>query len=436
MFTFRRLTMFAFLVLGPCSVVTADDWNQWLGPNRDGTWNETGTIDAFPESGPKVLWRAAVAGGYAGPAVAGGRVYVADYVLREGDATPNPGRKNELIGDERLTCFDAVTGEQVWQHAYECRYHLSYPGGPRVTPVVDGDRVYALGAEGNLICLNTADGKVVWQRDLKADFGLESAPYWGFAAHPLVDGDTLYSIVGGEGSVVVAFDKMTGQEKWRALSARSQGYCPPTMIEAGGTKQLLIWHPEALNSLNPETGEVYWSFELAPAYDMSIIAPIRHGDYLYTTGLDGTSLLLKLDPETPAATEVWRGHGPHPDHNPPIIVDGYIYGVDNSGQLRCFELESGDRVWEDLATCTNGRPASSTTGFIVRNGDKYFIATEQGELIIARMSPEGFQELDRGKMLEPTSRTGNRQVVWSHPAFAGKCVFARNDKELVCISLE
>ncbi len=413
----------------------ADDWTQWLGLARNGVWNETGTLEKFPASGAKFVWKAEIAGGYAGPAVADGRVFVMDYVRTEGDDTPDPGKKSELKGTERITCLDATDGKQIWQQAWQRDYRFSYPAGPRATPTVDGDRVYALGAEGDLLCLESATGKIVWQRQLKEDYGLKEAPHWGFAAHPLVDDTTLYCIVGGKGSVIVAFDKMTGKEKWKGLDARSQGYCPPTMIEAGGTRQLIVWHPEALNSLNPENGEVYWSFKMAPAYDMSIIAPVHYGDYLYATALQGTSILLKLDPAAPKATEVWRERGPHPDHNPPLIVDDHIYGVDEQGQLRCFNLQSGEMVWESRATCTEGRPANSTTGFIVRNNDKYFIMTEQGELIVARMSPRGYEELDRAKILEPTSRTGNRKVVWSHPAFANKCVFARNDKEIVCVSL-
>ncbi len=429
-------TFFVLSVLGLLSnSAVADDWNQWRGLKRDGNWAETGTLTKFPASGPKVLWRAPVANGYAGPAVAQGKVFVADYIRKDGDDTPNPGTKSELSGSERIQCFDSKTGKQLWEHKYECKYKLSYPNGPRATPTVDGDHVYCLGAEGNLVCLKTSDGTQVWSHDLKKVYNMELAPHWGFAAHPLVDGDTLYCVVGGTKSVAVAFDKLTGEEKWRALDAKSPGYCPPIMIEAGGTKQLIIWHPESLNSLNPATGEAYWSFAMKPAYEMSIIAPIKHGEYLYATALQGTSILLKLDTEKPAAEEVWRGKGPHPDHNPPVIVDGHIFGVDEKGQLRCFNLESGERVWEDLATTHGGRPANSTTGFVVKNNDHYYIMCETGELIIAEMSAAGYKELDRAKILDETSVTGSRDVVWSHPAFANQCVFARNDKEIVCISL-
>ncbi|MEZ6097113.1 MAG: PQQ-binding-like beta-propeller repeat protein [Pirellulaceae bacterium] len=422
--------------LAALNVASAQDWPQWQGEDRDGVWHETGTLTAFPKDGPNILWRVPIANGYSGPAVSNGCVFVLDFVRTDGDPTPNPGKKSELTGSERVHCLDAKSGDTLWSVTYDCQYKFSYPNGPRATPTVDSEHVYTLGAEGMLHCLRCEDGEVVWKKDLKQDYQLELAPHWGFAAHPLVDGDQLYCIVGTEDNVVVAFEKNTGEELWSALSARSQGYCPPTMIEAGGTKQLLVWHPESLNSLNPETGEVYWSFEMQPAYDMSIVAPIKYGDYLYTTALQGTSLLLKLDENEPKATEVWRGHGTHPDHNPPLIVDGHIYGVDEAGQFRCVNLETGDRVWESMETATNGRPNNSTTGFIVKCEDHYYIMTEQGELLIAKLSPEKFDLLDRAKILEPTTQTSNRRVVWSHPAFAQKCMFARNDKEIVCVSLE
>ena len=118
-----------------------------------------------------------------------------------------------------------------------------------------------------------------------------------------------------------------------------------------------------------------------------------------------------------------------------MVFEDHIYGVDVKGRLRCIELVSGERVWESLATTTNGRPAASTTGFLVRNGDHWYITTEQGELIIAKMSPAGYEEVGRTKLLEPTAENWGRKIVWSHPAFASKCVFARNDKEIVCYSL-
>src|SRR5712692_9184202 len=166
--------------------VRADDWPQWLGPKRDGIWRETGILDKFPEGGPKVKWRAQIAAGYAGPAVANGRVYVMDRVLAKGAKIPDepiPSRpKTPIPGTERVLCLSEKDGTLLWLHEYDCPYKVSYPLGPRTTPRVADGKVYALGAEGNLFCLDAEKGKVVWERDLKKAYKIE-APLWGFAAH-------------------------------------------------------------------------------------------------------------------------------------------------------------------------------------------------------------------------------------------------------------
>ncbi len=436
----RRLRFFVSILIGTFALgvpnqLFAQDWNQWQGPLRNGRWETSGTIDKFAAEGPKFVWRQKVANGYSGPSVAGGKVVVMDFVRTEGDPTPNPGTKSALEGTERVQCLDATSGKVLWRHEYKCSYLISYPNGPRATPVIDADRVYTLGAEGNLKCLDLANGKVVWEKDLKAEYNLESAPHWGFAAHPLVDGNTLYCVVGGEGSVAVAFDKLSGKELWRSLSAPVQGYCPPTIVEAHGIRTLIIWHSHAINGLNPNTGEVYWSFDLVPAYEMPIIAPIQTGNQVLATALQGTSLLIELGKDAKSPKEIWRGGGIHSDHNPPLIVDGHIYGVSERGPLKCCDLKSGKEVWESMVTANNGRPVNSGTGFIVQGDGKFFMFIETGELIIAKLSPEGCEELDRAKILEPTSRTGSRKVVWSHPAFAGTRMYVRNDEEIVCVEL-
>jgi outer membrane protein assembly factor BamB len=413
-----------------------DDWPQWLGPQRDGVWRETGILDKFPEGGPPVKWRAKVRGGYAGPAVAGGRVFVTDYVT-SGDQTPNPTGRNRLDGTERVLCFGAADGKLLWKHEYDCPYHLSYPAGPRATPAVDGGKVYTLGAEGNLFCLDAARGTVLWSRALKKDYQV-ATPMWGFAGQPLVDGKKLICLVGGAGSVVVAFDKDTGKELWRSLAAREPGYGAPTLIEAGGKRQLVVWHAEAINGLDPETGKVYWSVPLEPNYGMAIAMPRKQGDYLFAGGIMGKAVLLKLAADRPAAEEVWRGTGTtalYCVNSTPFLEGDYLYGVDQPGQLRCVKLANGERVWETFAPTTGNRTANAATAFLVKNGDRFFLANEKGDLIIARLSPKGYEEVSRAHLLEPTGTAFGRPVVWSHPAFAGRCVFARNDKELVCVSL-
>ena len=207
----------SWVVIGVAALAAqADDWPRWLGPQGDSQWRETGIMRQFPASGLQVKWRAAIAGGYAGPAVAGQRVFVTDYVT-SGDQTPNPDKRNELQGTERVLCLDAASGQLLWKHEYECPYNISYPAGPRCTPTVDGDRVYTVGAEGDLRCLDVASGKLLWSQNYKSDFQAQT-PIWGFAGHPLVDGNRLICIVGGPDSLVVAFDKLTGQVLWKALA--------------------------------------------------------------------------------------------------------------------------------------------------------------------------------------------------------------------------
>lgn len=417
-----------------------DDWPQWLGPNRDSSWNETGIIRDFPEGGPPVLWRAPVAGGYSGPAVANGKVVLLDYVLETGDPSPNPGLRNELTGTERVLCIDAESGQELWKHEYKCDYRISYPAGPRCTPTIDGDLVYCLGAMGRLTCLSMENGEVVWERDLPKDYRVEEIPIWGYAAHPLVYGDYLFCVVGGLGSdgkpsTAVCFDKRTGEEIWHSVAAKEPGYCPPTMIEHGGHEQLLIWDPEKLNSLDPETGEIYWSIPCVPQYGMSIVAPVKYQDRVLIAGIGSASLLVQLDDEKPAATTIWSEKGFHPVHSPFLIVDGHILGVDRDGTLRSLDLETAERVWGTTEPTTGTRARNSGTGFIVKNGDYYFIAGQTGELTLAKMTPSEYTKIASAKLLEPTNPEMGGKVLWSHPAFAGGKMYWRNDQELICVDL-
>ena len=429
------LPLIVLALLGAQPIADADDWPQWLGPERDSVWREDGILDRLPESGLKAKWHADVSLGYAGPAVCDGRVYLPDYMKTSGELTNNPGRRDKLEGRERVLCFDASTGNLLWKHEYEQAYNLSFPGGPRCTPAVAGGKVYALGTEGRLVCLNAADGKPVWEVDFKAAYGAPT-PQWGFAGHPLVEGNTLYCLVGGEGSVAVAFDKNTGKELWRALDAKDQGYCPPTMIQHAGAKQLVIWHSESINGLEPSTGKLLWSVPLKPDFGMSIAAPRQLGSQIFASGVRKTGALIALTDG--GADIVWRGapdNAVYSANATPFLEADVIYGCDGSGTLICAKIGDGTRLWETAQPTSGERGKRYATVFLVKHKDRFFLFNESGELILAKLSPEKYEELGRIKVLEPTNTAMGRNVVWSHPAFAQKCVFARNDKELVCISL-
>ena len=423
----------------------AADWPEWRGAGRRGVWTDPGIVETFPDGGLSATWRVPIHGGYAGPAVAGGRVFVTDGVR----ADP---RSTEVV--ERVLALDETTGEILWTHDWETNYaglQLAYAIGPRATPTVDGDRVYALGAMGNLLALDVAGGRVLWERDYVRDFDA-AIPSWGISGAPLVDGDRLICLVGGEPDAkVIAFDKRTGEVLWQALSSDWEpGYSAPFVIEAAGVPQLIIWHPRAISALDPETGAVYWEVPHVVDMGMSVSTPVRSGAHLFVTSQWGGARMLRLAETHPDATLVWEGVGESdPEHgrvfdtldsviSTPVIQGDYVYGVDGEGLLRCLELRTGRRVWETEALIRD--PARWATAFFVRHGDRYFINTDGGDLVIARLSPRGYDEISRTHLIAPTSPYVTRRaqgpfVNWSHPAYANQHVIARNDEEIARFSL-
>jgi outer membrane protein assembly factor BamB len=408
-----------------------------------------------------VLWKVPVGTGYAGPAVAGGKLFVTDYVPGNKTKLPEGGfAKGRFAGSERVICRDAATGKDLWATSYPVEYTLSYPAGPRCTPGVDGDFVYTLGAMGDLKCLNVADGKEVWAKNFMKDYE-SGLPVWGFSAHPLVDGDKLICLVGGTNDrLVVAFDKKTGKELWASQSCLGDfGYCPPMVYEFGGKRQIIIWHTKAVVGLEPETGKRLWRVDFDVSNALTAPTPRKVGaDKLFVTSFYNGSMLLKVGADK--AEVVWKSKakGEKPNLTTDLssimctpVVDGdYIYGVCSYGQLRCIEAKTGKRVWESMQATRGARtpakvaaepePASTERwclAFLIPHEDRYFLFNEQGDLIIAKLSPKGYEEIDRAHVIDPTNTmAGNgRLVVWMHPAFANKCVFVRNDKELVCVSL-
>lgn len=418
------------LALASVSAASADDWPQWRGPNRDGVWRETGIVDKFAGDKLEAKWRVPIGPGYSGPTVANGRVFVTD-------------RQTRPVQAERVLAFDEATGKPLWTHTYDCPYvKIGYQAGPRANVSVDGDRAYSLGAMGHAFCLNAADGQIIWQRDLNADYQIDM-PIWGISAAPLIDGPRLILQIGGaNGACIVALDKMTGKEIWKALNERGQ-YVAPILVKQGDQAVVVVWTGDSVAGLDPESGKTFWHVPFKPKnMPIGVATPILDRDRLFLTSFYDGSLMLRLAADKPAVEKLWQRVGAserqtdalHSIISTPIFLDDHVYGVDSYGELRCLDAKSGERVWEDLTATPKAR--WSTIHF-VRNGDKVWMFNERGELIIARLSPKGFEPISRAAILDPTTdqlpqRNG---VCWSHPAFANRHVFARNDKELVCVSL-
>lgn len=432
--TVQRVFLGAMLLLS--GTVNADDWPQWMGPQRDNVWREQGILQKFPEGGPKILWSTPVAGGYSGPAVAGGRVVLTDYVTTANVKVDNFSR-GEFSGTERVLCLDQATGKLLWKHEYAVNYSISYPAGPRCTPLIQDGLVWTLGAEGNLFCFSLDDGAVIWSVDLKQQYGAK-APLWGYAAHPLIDGERLLTLAGGEGSHIVALNRRTGTEVWRSTTSLSQGqgYSPPTIITHGGVRQLLLLRPDAVSSISPETGKEYWSLPYEASNGSIIMSPIVSGNFLYVAGYSNRSLMIELDPDRPAAREVWRDKSQVicPVNVQPFLVGEVLYGFDQKGVLRALSLPDGERIWE-TSDAIGKRPAGSETAFIIRHEDRFVMFNELGELLFARLTPAGYEEIDRTRVIAPSNFAFGREVVWSMPAFAGRCAYIRNDNRIICVNL-
>jgi outer membrane protein assembly factor BamB len=432
----RAVSALSFLLLSTTAIsVRADDWPGWMGPFRDNVWRESGILDRFPDDGATILWRRPIAGGYAGPAVADGCVYVFDFQLD----TPNddaPDKPRAMTGVERLHCFDAVTGKTRWVYDYAVTYKLAYPCGPRCTPLVADGRVYLLGAMGRLTCLDAAGGKPIWSKELPAAYDA-NVPTWGYAAHPLLDGKQLIVLAGGDGSHVVALDKSSGEEIWHSQSQPEPGYAPPVIVEAGGRRQLIVAGPRAVRGLDPATGKRFWSQPYDATSGCVIMQPMKIGDYLFVGGHEMKSLLLKFDAKTPTVTEVWkdkRGHAISPINVQPVADGLTVYGFNEGGEFLAFDLVSGKRLWS-TAQPLGDETLWSGTCHIVRQDDRHWLFAETGELILGRLSPDGFTQLARAKVIEPTGKTHGRHVAWAPPAFANRKCYVRNDKEIIGVDL-
>ena len=422
----------------------ADDWPQWFGPQRDGIWREVGIVEKLPIGGPELVWKAPIGTGYAGPAVSGGRVYVFDRTLADvTDSPDNPFKRGEIPGKESLHCLESAIGKVVWSKSYDTNYTVSYAAGPRCTPVIHEGLVYTLGAEGRLFVRRVGTGDVVWEKDFVSVLKTKT-PTWGFAATPLIEDDLLICLAAGDGSTVVAYDKKTGEERWRALGAKEPGYCPPRLLVEGDKRVLLIWHPEAINGLDPKSGKVLWTIPWKIKAGLTAPTPRREGKRVFFTSFyNGATMLefVEFDKEPKVMWQTKRASEKRTEHlnsimGTPVFHKGHLYGNCSYGQFRCLKAETGERLWESLEPVVKKEVRWGNV-FVTPHEDRYFLFNEQGELLIGKFSPQGYEEISRAKLIEPDGADmRQRSIVWSHPAYANQCIFVRNDSEIKCFSLK
>jgi outer membrane protein assembly factor BamB len=399
----------------------ATDWPQFRGPNRDGNWDEKGILESFPSEGLKIGWRHPVGGGWSSPVVVQGRVFVFDVELTKPSAR------------ERLHCFEEKTGEVLWVFAYEEKYgEWSYVpergAGPTATPIVERDRIYVVGANGNTHCLDVKTGMVIWEKNIGREYQVAEM---SCRPSPLIDGSLLIVFTGAKpGASVLALDKQTGKEVWKALGDPVSN-SSPIIITAGGRRQLIVWSDSSLASLDPANGHTYWREPMVTSNNDSVATPVCQGNRLLVSGL---MLDVSADPPRFRWPENRAPSKRILSNTSTAVLQGeYIFSARGLGELVCLEAATGRQIWgtNSLTASKNGASINITP-----QGGGFFLFTDEGNLIRAQLSPAGYREISRAHLIDPTWPFGQTKFVYAPPAFANRHVFARNEGEVVCASLE
>jgi outer membrane protein assembly factor BamB len=402
------------------------DWHQWMGPDRTATWYHGPGVDTLTTGMVEPIWEADVGPGYSGPTVADGRIYIMDYAA----------------GSERVLCIDAEHGTQIWSFAYPVEYNVGYPTGPRASVQVFNGKAYSLGTMGHIYCFDAVSGRIIWQINALETYR-SRIPTWGLASNPImVNGKFIVQLGGTPDACMVAFDKDTGDEIWRALPDEAS-YSTPVLIEQAGEQVLVCWTGERIAGLDPDNGNIFWSVPFKPEnMIMNVASPVYDPPYLFCSAFFDGSYLLELDQQTTSARIIYHRAGENERNtdalhcciSTPLIIGEFVYGIDSYGETRCLRLATGDRQWEDITLVPEGRWANV---HLISEGNKVWGFNEVGELLLGEFSPLGYRDLGRVKVIDPVKVSPNPRngVCWAHPAFSGNRIFLRSDAKLVCIAI-
>ncbi|MGE3309367.1 MAG: PQQ-binding-like beta-propeller repeat protein [Limisphaerales bacterium] len=411
----RPLMLLIALALIPLvllQTVVAADWPRWRGPGNDGhAPAESNPTDSLPPE-PAVIWQVPAGEGLASPVVADGRVFAFDA----------------QEGKETLRALAADTGRELWRVSVDAPFSDSQgPTGPRNTPVVDGDRVYAVSCRGELQCRTTADGSLVWRanfvKDFQAVFIGESGSAQGASRHgnngsPLIDGEHLLVAVGGtNGAGVVCFDKRTGAVAWKSASDQA-GYAPPVVATFHGERQVVCFTAEGLVGLRRSDGLERWRFPIRTSFARHVTTPVVRDDLVvvssHQAGLFGIRIAKEGD--VWKATAAWSGKEAAMNFASPVAVDGHLYGLGPRRNLVCVEIATGKVRWSrDGVFITSADKAYG--GFVAVGGRSVLALTDHGELVLFAADPTGYRELGRSQIAAAN---------WTNPALADGVVYVRD----------
>lgn len=412
----RRLNFLA--ALGFVSLLAgarADDWPQWRGPKRDGCSAETGLLKAWPAEGPALAWKSTGLGaGYGTVTIVGSRGYV------QGDKD----------GQSSLLALNLADGKVVWSAPLGKAGAVGWGGfaGPRCTPSVDGDLVFAVGQFGEIGCFEAATGKPVWKKDYAADFGGKS-PEWGFAASPLVDGDNVVFCPGGENGNVVALKKKTGDLVWRSKDfSDKHHYASLIPVELGGVRQYLQLTEQSLAGIAARDGALLWKTARRGATAV-IPDPIYCDGQVYVTSGYGIGCnLFKLTSADGkfAAEQVWANKVMVNQHGGVVRVGPQIYGYSDSKGWTCQDLKTGEALWQEKAKLGKGSIVYADGRLVLREENK-----GKGVVALIEASSAGYEEKGR---FTPPDQSGKDN--WPHPVIANGKLYLRDQDVLLCYDVK
>ena len=390
---------FAALLLSALPLLAAD-WPQWRGPGRDGISPETGLLKSWPAAGPKLVWKATGLGeGYSSFSVAAGRLYT----------------QGQRAGVQYVMAFDVATGKKLWEVENGQAYEERRGNGPRGTPTIDGDRLYALAADGSLSCLENRTGKRIWGFNIVTKYYGE-VPHWGISESPLIDGARVIVQPGGSGASIVALDKMTGKEIWKSAGDPA-AYSSAILAHVGGLKQLLHFTSQGAVGLRADNGEQLWRYTQVSNRTANIATPIyRNGHAFFSSDYGTGAALLKLDAESSGkrAEEIYFTREMKNHYSSSVLIGDYLYGF-SSSILTAMKFSDGSVAWRDR---------SVGKGSVIFADGMLYVQGENGTIALVEATPEAYKEVSR------FSFTKGDYPIWTLPVIADGHFYVRDQDNL------
>jgi outer membrane protein assembly factor BamB len=397
--------------------LVAADWPQWQGPDRTNVSTETGLLKEWPPQGPKLLWTFPDAGtGYSEPSIVGDRM----YTMGADETT------------EYLFAIDLNTRKKLWSTEIGPRFINPWSDGPRGTPTVDGDLLFALGGQGNLVCVKADSGERLWMKSMQRDLGGKMMSGWGYTESPLVDGEVVVCTPGGRQGTLAALEKNTGEIRWRSLAFTDEaGYSSLVVSEAGGIRQYVQRTGKSVSGVAAKDGRLLWRFPHT-ANTAAIPTPIVADNYVFSTsGYGAGCVLIRLTPngEEIKAEQVYANKAMTNHHGGVVKVGDYIYGYSDGGGWTCMEFKTGKVIWKETRKLGKGSITAA-------DGRLYCYSENDGTVALIEASPEGWKECGRFKIPQQTKLPRKRGKIWTHPVVANGRLYLRDQDLIFCYQVK